>query len=335
VVKAHSKEADMSFGWNCMFRKGSWLEFRRFVLLQRQNVSTRIEYINKELERIGSVRVLFETVGEGEDRRVTEKRVGLEVDASSSLGKLIKAYVAQGGNPFDISMFLQPDSYDWVEREGGEAASEDIALVNGDGQPFNFYKQYNQPYGGVLAPRTAGPSESEQIDTAGWLPIWKYEPRKLGSRNQSIYPRADEIGGVIYHARKWVTQEIAHLRNNIEAKIIKLCDLREQLMLERDDILFNALSGTVAGLQPFNPNNQLEELHLSHIVTNIDLNFFHARDIVINGEPFVGPPTIGQNVDAVSNQVPDFTKPRERGIDPYYKCLVDDAPNGEEDNTAL
>ena len=321
----------MSFGWNCMFRRGQWLEFRRFVLLQRQNVSTRIDYINKELDRIGSVRVLFETVGEGEDQKVTEKRVGLEVQTSSSLGKLMRAYIAQGGNPFDISMFLQPDSYDWVEREEGETnADEDIMLLNGDGQPFNAFKRYTQPYGGVMAPRTAHPRESEQLDTAGWLPIWKFEPRRLGDRNQSIYPRADEIGGVISHARKWVTQEIAHLRNNIEAKIIKLCDLREQLMMERDDILVNALAGTVAGLQPYNKDNILEELHLSHIVTNIDLNYFHAKDIVMEGD-LSGPP----NVDAVSNRVPDFTKPRDRGIDPYYKCLLDDVDTGEEDNTAL
>ncbi len=326
----------MSFGWNCMFRRGQWLEFRRFVLTQRQNVPTRIEYITKEIQRIGEVRVLYETIGEGEDRKVTEKRVGLEVESASSLGKLLRAYIAQGGNPFDISMFLQPDSYDWVERDEGESnANENIALVNGDGQPFNFYKQYTQPYGGVLAPRSAEANESEQLDTAGWLPIWKYEPRRLGDRNQSIYPRADEIGGVVSHARKWVTQEISHLRNNIEAKIIKLCDLREQLLIERDDILVNALSGTVANLQPYNKDNILEELHLSHIVTNIDLNYYHAKDIVVNGEPFVGPPEQGQSVDEVSNQVPDFTKPRNRGIDPYYKCLLDDVDTGEEDNTAL
>jgi hypothetical protein len=250
--------------------------------------------------------------------------VGLEVSSNSSLGKLLQAYIAQGGNPFDISMFLTPDSYEWVESETGTNQNPDVQQITNDsGVQQNLYRQNTQPYGGILAPRSHTSEESEGIDTSGWLPLWKYPARRLGGRNQNIYPRADEIGGVISHARKWVTQEIAHLRNNIESRILKLCDLREQLLLEQDDILFNALSGTVADLKPYDPKVQLEELHLSHIVTNIDLNFFEARDI---DPDFVGPP---------DPQVPDFTKPKDRGIDPYYKSLLDDAPNDEEKNTAL
>ena len=323
----------MSFGWNCMFRKGQWLEFRRFVLLQRQNVGYRIDYINKELERIGQVKVIYERVGEGENQRVTEKRVGLEVNLNSALGKLLKAYVAQGGNPFDISMFLQPDSYEWVEREGTELPSvEDEVITTENGTITNTYRRYTQPYGGVLSPRSASADESEHIDTSGWLPLWKYGPRRLGGK-KNIYPRADEIGGVIYHARKWVTQEISHLRNNLEAKIIKLCDLREQLLIERDDLLFNAISGTAQGLAPYDPNKQLDEIHLSHIVTNIDLNFFEAKDQE-QIDSLEGPPA-PTTVDRISTNVPDFSKPRVRGPDPYYRSLLDDAETGEEENTAL
>ncbi len=320
----------MSFGWNCMFRKGQWLEFRRFVLLQRQNVPYRIAHINKELQRIGHVRVLYERIGEGEDQKITEKRVGLEVEINSSLGKLLKAYIAQGGNPFDISMFLEPDSYEWVERTEGEPTPESgVKMVtNADGQVENIYKQYTQPYGGVLSPRTSSESESEQIDASGWLPVWKFPPRRLGGQ-KNIYPRADEIGGVISQARKWATQEISHLRNNIEARIIKLCDLREQLMIERDDVLFNALSGTTAQIKPYDPDLQLDELHLSHIVTNIDLNYF---------EPLVAeedPDQRTEQVTQITNQVPDFSKLRDRGADPYYISLLDDVDTGEDDNTAL
>lgn len=316
----------MSFGWNCMFRKGSWLELRRFVLLQRQNVGNRINYINKELERIGNIKVLYEKSGEGEDQIITEKRIGIEVDLDSALGKLLKAYIAQGGNPFDISMFLQPDSYEWVEQEGDP--SGDNVITDSQGNVKNLTKDYDQPYGGVLAPRTSTTEESEQIDASGWLPIWKYGPRRLGGK-KNIYPRADEIGGAISHARKWVTQEISHLRNNLEARIIKLCDLREQLMIERDDTLFNALSGTAAKLAPFDSDLQLDEVHLSHIVTNIDLNFFEARDPDIVEGP------VQEGVDRSSVETPDFSKPRDRGSDPYYKSLLDDVSTGEEDNTAL
>ena len=322
----------MSFGWNCMFRKGQWLEFRRFVLLQRQNVPYRIDYIENELSRIGNVKVLYATEGEGEDQKITEKRIGLEVDINSSLGKLIKAYIAQGGNPFDISMFLYPDSYEWVERDAETTVSDGEVITDENGNLKNLYRKYTQPYGGMVAPRSSKPDESEQLDTAGWLPLWKYEPRRLGGRNKSIYPRADEIGGVISHARKWVTQEISHLRNNLEARIIKLCDLREQLMMERDDILFNALSGTTAKLKPYDPKSQLDELHLSHIVTNIDLNYFEAKDTE-EGNTEEG--NTQSQISNTSNRVPDFSRLRDRGVDPYYKCLLDDAPTGEEDNRAL
>ena len=97
----------MSFGWNCMFRRGSWVEFRRFVLLQRKNVPDRILHINKELSKIGQIEIEYEK-SEG---RVTEKRSGFFVERNTTLGKLLVAYIAQGGNPFDISMFLIPDSY--------------------------------------------------------------------------------------------------------------------------------------------------------------------------------------------------------------------------------
>lgn len=325
----------MSFGWNCMFRKGQWLEFRRFVLLQRQNVGYRINYINKEINRIGEIRISYEKVGEGEDQVCTEKRVGLEVDVNSTLGKLLKAYIAQGGNPFDISMFLKPDSYEWVERE--TEASDGSVVKDSQGNPQNVYKRYNQPYGGVLYPRTATAEESEQIDTSGWLPLLKYPGWRLGGSNKSIYPRADQIGGVVYHARKWATQEISHLRNNLEARIIKLCDLREQLLIERDDLLFNALSGTTANLAPYDPKKQLDEVHLSHIVTNIDLNFFEAMDqeqLAGSSETLAGPPA-PNTVDRVASSVPDLSKPRDRGPEPYYKSLLDDVETGEEDNTAL
>ena len=321
----------MSFGWNCMFRKGQWIEFRRFVLLQRQNVGFRVNYITKELERIGEIKISYEKVGEGEDQRVTEKRVGLSVDVNSSLGKLLKAYIAQGGNPFDISMFLKPDSYAWVERDDTSPPLDEVTDSQGNAQ--NMYKSYDLPYGGVLSPRTATAGESEQIDTSGWLPLLKYHGWKLGGSNKSIYPRADQIGGVVYHARKWATQEISHLRNNLEARIIKLCDLREQLMMERDDLLFNALSGTASKLAPYDPNKQLDEVHLSHIVTNIDLNFFEAMDQE-QIDQIEGPPA-PHPVERVAVSVPDLSKPRDRGPEPYYKSLLDDADTGEEDNTAL
>lgn len=293
----------MSFGWNCMFRKGSWVEFRRFVLLQRKNVPDRILTINKELDRIGEVTITYEMVNE----RVTEKRTGFFVEKRSSLGKLIVAYIAQGGNPFDISMFLTPDSYRITSepnvQEGWRAG--DLSL------------NFTQPYGGVLYPESQEESDFKGQDQRGWLPLWKYPPRKLGGSDVNIFPEADEIGGQIAESRRWVRQEISQLRNDLEARIIKLCDLREQLIRERDEVLYNALSGSVAALEDFDPTEVLDENHLSFIVTNIDLNFFEVKG--------------GSEV-----RVPDLTKPLPiKSPLTLYQCLLDDEPSGEEENTAL
>ena len=226
----------MSFGWNCMFRKGSWIEFRRFALLQRQNVASRITYINKELENIGNVSITYELDSDGQ---ATEKRTKISVNTNSSLGKLVMAYVAQGGNPLDISMFLKPDSYT-VELE-----NEEVEIGEG------IQRKYTSPSGGVVFPESQKESSFKGINTRGWLPLWKYPPRKLGGDNVNIFPKADEVGGQIHEARKWITQEINQLRNSIEHRIIKLCDLREQLFIERDDIIYNALAGSVAILEDF------------------------------------------------------------------------------------
>lgn len=115
----------MSFSWTCMFRHGSWMEFRRFVLNQRQNVPSRVASINAELDRIGSVSILYKIEGD----RCTERRDGFLVPPESSLGKLMRAYIAQGGNPFDISMFLQPDSFRFEEDRSPSSTTDETRRV--------------------------------------------------------------------------------------------------------------------------------------------------------------------------------------------------------------
>ena len=294
----------MSFGWNCMFRRGSWVEFRRFVLLQRKNVPDRVLYINKELSRIGQIEIEYEK-SEG---RVTEKRTGFFVERDTTLGKLLVAYIAQGGNPFDISMFLTPDSYRVTDTEETESPE-----YSAGGKSVSF----TQPYGGVLYPQSQEEDEFKGQDQRGWLPLWKFPPRKLGGNETNIYPEADEIGGQIAEARRWVRQEISQLRNDLEARIIKICDLREQLIRERDEVLYNALVGSVAALEDFDPEEVLEENHLSYIVTNIDLNFFEKQQ------------------DS-ETRTADLSKPLPLKTPlSLYQCLLDDEPSGEEDNTAL
>lgn len=299
----------MSFGWTCMFRKGSWVEFRRFALLQRKNVADRISHINREINKIGNIVIEYERAEGG---KVTEKRTGFSVAENSALGKLLTAYIAQGGNPFDISMFLSPDAFQVVSKglapEGAKEVDEEDAVY------------HPQPYQGLVYPESQEEEDYKGIDKGGWIPLWKYPPRKLGGSEKNIFPEADEIGGQVALARGWLSQEIKQLRNDLEARIIKLCDLREQLIKERDETLVRALAGSVAVLEDYDDKGYLAENHLSNIVTNIDLNFYKPSE-------------------REGTLVPDFSRPI--GVDgvrsplTLYQCLLDDTPSGEEEWTAL
>lgn len=292
----------MSFGWNIMFRRGAWTEFRRFTMLQRQNIPSRISLINREISRIGNIRVVYQR-SDPENRRspMSERRIGLEVNEGSTLCKLLQAYIARGGNPFDISMFLIPDSFVYL--------NEDNRLATSDEESFLVE---TQPYGGVVYPESLDNDEvSAGIDTSGWLNIWRYPARKLGSK-LSPWGQYSDIATVVESARGWVTQEIRELRNDLEARIIKLCDLREQLLKERDEIITGAVGDTVPDVD-FDPEIFSAEHHLFSIASKIESIFYELGE---DGQP-------------------DLSRPREDTRERPYPVLLDDVPNGEENWTAI
>lgn len=278
----------MSFAWSVYFREGSWYEFRNFALNQRKNIEPRLKVINNELSQIGYIRVTYEK--DSATSKMTEKRVGFEINKGSSLHKLIIAYVVQGGNPFDISMFLKPDSYAYV----------DGIIVE------------KQPYTGIIAPLPDKNPQAGSLSTGGWLPLWKFPPRKFG-KNLNMYDFGKEISDAVESAKRWIPQEIKELRNDLEARIIKLCDLREQLLKERDEILLGAVSGVTPSLL-FDSESYSESHHLSFIVNNID-NIVYP------------------NLDSSMSR--DFNNPRISTQQSAYPTLVDNAPNDEEKWTAL
>lgn len=281
----------MSFGWSIMFRKGAWEEFRRFSLLQRQNVPSRVRVLDKEISKIGQIRIRFErAVTEDGESRMTERRAGLDIKEGTALCKLLQAYIARGGNPFDISMFLSPDSYN-VSDEG--KYTED------------------QPYGGVVYP-TSAEAEFSGVDTRGWLNLWRYIPRKTGDKKSPWSDYGIEIGSKTESAKGWISQEIKELRNDLEARIIKLCDLREQLMKERFDLIQEAVGGTVP-LFKLDTANYSEEHHLFSVINFMDSVFY--------------------NTD--SSQRPNRQSPREDVRGRPYPTLLGDADTGEEDFTAI
>lgn len=292
----------MSFGWLGFFRAGAWVAYRRFILNQRRDVGARITAINAELNRIGYVRILY-AANANNPNVLTERRIGLDVTPNTSVEQLLRAYIAAGGNPFDISMFLTPDSI---------VVEEDASEPNAEGTISQTAVRQTQPYGGIATSATTDPL-TPGLYMGGWLPLWRYPPRRFGN-TVSYTAQAADMTRTIHATRAWATQEIRTLRNDIEARIIKLMDLREQLTLERDEILPQAVAGAVPNL-PWSDNGQFAVTHnVAPIVEGIDAVFF--------------PTTLPDGRR-------DFDNPRVSGPNPESPMLLDDAPNGEEDWTAI
>jgi len=237
---------------------------RSFILKERRDVAKRIAVIDSELTRIGRVVVGYRKEDEegSTTRRVTEERVSFFVSPGSSLERLVQAYIANGGNPFDISHFFIPDAAVVTVDDNGEITRQEV-----------------YPYGGILWPYTAGVNEPE--DTfgpyqGGWLPILKYPPLRIGNRKET---GTDEEVFVNYltFARRPFSQEIREKVHNIESRILKLCDLSEQLKHERDVILAQAFGGLLDVSFEFNPERFADGLRIPKIIDAID-DLFYERD---------------------------------------------------------
>lgn len=297
----------MSFGFTGFFRAGAYREFRRFILNQRRDVLARLTTINAELARIGEIQIQYE-VSATDPNRVTERRIGFNVTPNTSIEHLMRAYIAAGGNVFDISMFLTPDSVEVTEDpEAPTTQPDDTGAQTTPSGPFRD----TQPYGGIASSQSTDPLAGG-LYTGGWLPMWRYPPRRFGN-TVSYTAQSADMTRTVHAARGWVSQEIKTLRNDIEARIIKLMDLREQLKKERDELLPTAVGGCIPDL-----HWSAEEFATSHNVANIVDQF----DAVFYPE-------------LLPDGSRDFNRPRVTGPNPTEPMLLDDAPNGEEDWCAL
>lgn len=231
-----------SFSWTGIFREGQWRAYRAFILGERQDASKREIVILAELDRIGYVDVNYEI----RDGKATERRLGIEVTPlGCSLHKLLSVYVAMGGNPFDISMFLSPD--DAVPVEGG------VSPQPSGGVSTSVEQSYS--YGG-------GPYSADTT-------LQKYRASRSGG---PVSTPDGPIGNLIQRSRKWATQEIKYKRNALEARILKLCDLREQLRQELVDICW-ATRGYGINSQVYDSSRYDDDLTVAKIVYTIDSIF--------------------------------------------------------------
>jgi len=236
-----------SFSWSTRFREGQWRAFRKFALEERQDAEARVAVINAEMDRIGNVLIGWER---DENGVPTERRTAFRVDPGTSLGKLTQAYVALGGNPFDISAFAGPDS-------GAQLGDREILTT---------------PHGGLVSRMGL----SYALDSGAGsrdVTFLKYRESRFGGPRVS--PSEGDVLDRMSRARKWISQEIRHKRNRLEERIIKLCDLREQLEEELEDIAW-AMDGAVPGVD-YNPDRFNSSLSMGYIAYYFD-GIFRVQD---------------------------------------------------------
>jgi hypothetical protein len=311
----------MPFNFLGTMRASQWQAFRNWTLNERSSVAARLRVINAELRRIGRITVFYkrrtevvQTSGgaERELESVTEEREAFMVSSGSSLEKLVQAYIAAGGNPMSISLWLQPDE---IQFTSNEDPTEDP-----DNNPNELFTDvgaastpYDQPYGGVVAPRSTD-SYGPGGQYPGALPtfirdvytqVGRYFSQ--GDANAKIAIRTD-------HARRWASQSLAEL-THLESRIMKLMDLREQLMNERDVVIQQAVGGSVEDFpDPPDLERFARNLHLTQIVTEMDRTFYVIGS---DGEPDFATINLGteDNPTGISNY--DTLLPDPRGVDPY------------------
>jgi len=222
-----------------------------WLLRNRREVPARIATLTAEVDRIGFIRVYYR-VSDNDDgsRTVTEDRMGLTVTEGSSLHKLLQAYIAQGGNPFDISPFWHPDEASVVGYDGA-------------GNPV---KAPDYPHGGIVSLKSAAPNEplaSTRKDDDGntVYEATGFENHPGGDPDTERFYTARlgtqaarsnlDIPTVMHKIRGWANQEIKERLQDIEWRVVKLMDLREQLTRERDEVLQQAFGGALPGLPGF------------------------------------------------------------------------------------
>ena len=279
----------MPFQYLGTMREIQWKAFRDWALNERRAVSARLRVINAELRRIGRITVFYRKrteivqTPEGAEREletVTEEREAFFVSPGSSLEKLVQAYIAAGGNPMSISLWLQPDEIQFTADEDPNEDPDD-----NPNEPFTDVgvtsTPYDQPYGGAVAPRSTD-SYGPGGQYPGGLPTFMRDVYTQGGRDFSQGDASAKIAIRLDFGRRWVHQSIGEL-SHLEARIVKLMDLREQLRHERDDILQQAIGGSVPDyLQPPSETRFARNLHLTRIVTEMDRTFY---TIGADGEP--------------------------------------------------
>lgn len=248
-----------SFSKMAVWPVGYFRAASAWLLRERRDVALRVAVISAELNRIGFVKVVYARTQEGASIKATEQRIGFSVSRNSSLARLVQAYIANGGNPFDVSGFLHPDQTLILTDEDGEMAYVQTYPNGGVVAPRSV--NYNEPLPEVVTTDDGGrnPVKSGFEEYEGGHPSTDrfYQARMGGAVNRGAWD-SNTVVRVMHEIRGWANQTIKERLQDIEARIIKLSDLHEQLTHERDYVLVQAFGGSLDGVAQADRDSQFD-----------------------------------------------------------------------------
>ena len=267
-----------SFSWHNSFREGQWRVFREFITQERRDCGSRERVIRAEQDRIGRARIFYKA--DPETGQPTEERAGFEVigGTNCAIGKLIGAYVALGGNPFDISMFLTPK--------------------NGVVNALGVYEDLQQPGYGVAYKL----GFSYSLDSAGNnadANLSSFKPSRIGGERET---GSERLSSSIKLLRNWTIKEMYQKRILIEERILKLSDLYEQLEKERRDLIRATRGAGMRGR--FDPDLFSDKHTVQYLVFLFDSTWREAEedgtvdpDASVNEAALGGYPNLISDID--------------------------------------
>lgn len=283
----------MTFDKMSVWPIGYFRAVASWLLNNSRDIPKRLAVINAEIQRIGEINVIYRTVESGGNVKATEERIGISVTHGSSVGRLVQAYIAQGGNPLDISPFTYP-------------SGTEILVINPEDGSTTIRERY--PHGGVVAPVSANynepmttsvdpnnPTQEDSGDTGwgnwrgGYLRTDRYYAPRQGGRIHRAGTDFDTVTKTMHQIRSWANQDIKERLQDMEWRIIKLCDLREQLEKERNEILVQAFGGgAVDSVGPLDPNRFNQGLQVQVLIQTMNQILFETQNdgsVLSYGQP--------------------------------------------------
>ena len=249
---------------------GYFRAYSSWLLRSRREVAARLDAISAELDRIGFVKIYYQQREQTSGLRATEEVLGIDVTKGSSLAMLLQAYIVAGGNPLDICPFTHPD----------------FTVVTGTDETGSPTLVEEYPQSGLAAPASANPNEPLPVAPetgygaypGGFVPLDGYYPKRQGGRTSPGAYDHDSVVRTMRQIREWNNQTIKERIQDIGWRIIKLCDLREQLTRERDDMLWQAFGGALTCLAPLDDSRIDPSLRVQNLVQDMYQLLYTADD---------------------------------------------------------